>query len=120
MNRDNVRVVERGDCPRLALESGEPFGVTRQVRRQHLERHIAPEFRVVGAIHLAHSSFADLGEDLVMADAVPDHKCLSTGARYGFRNSRINRRKSISPQDSAIFPSWIRYTTRPVNSTERP
>ena len=50
---------------RLALEAGAHLGVRGQVRRQHLDRHVAPEPRVVGAIDLAHAARAERGEDLV-------------------------------------------------------
>ena len=43
VDRDDVRVIERGDGAGLALEAGEPIGVARHVRGQHLQRDVASE-----------------------------------------------------------------------------
>ena len=55
----DVRVVQRGEQLRLALEAGEAVGVGGKGRRQQLERHLAAELRVGGAVHLAHPAGAD-------------------------------------------------------------
>ena len=59
----DVRVVERGEQLRLALEAGEALRVGGEGRGQDLDRDLAPELRVGGAIDLAHAAFAELGGD---------------------------------------------------------
>ena len=61
----DVRVVEGGHGPRLALEPCEPFGVGGQLRGQHLDRDLASQPRVAGAVDLAHPAGPDEAEDLV-------------------------------------------------------
>ena len=64
---DDVRVGERGDGLRLALEPRAPVGVGGEGSRQDLDGDVALEPRVPGAIDLAHSAFADRREDFVGA-----------------------------------------------------
>ncbi len=61
-------MVERGEDFGFALESGEPFRVKGDVRRQHLDRHLALQLRVRRPIYLSHSAHADLGSDLIGAE----------------------------------------------------
>ena len=63
--RADVRVVELRDGARLALETGADLGGRGQARGQHLDRDIAAEAGVVGAIDLAHAAGAKGGEDPV-------------------------------------------------------
>jgi len=69
---DDVRVVERGEGLGLALEAREPIGVARHVGGQHLERHLAPELRVDGAIHLAHAACPDGSGNPVVGEGLAD------------------------------------------------
>ena len=64
----NVRVIERGEHLGLALEARQPIRVGGE-RLGHLERHVPVELRVSGSAHLPHSAFADLGGDLIYAEA---------------------------------------------------
>jgi hypothetical protein len=50
----DVRVVERGDCPGLALEALQPLRVRGHVGGKYLDRHLAPETRVPRPVDLAH------------------------------------------------------------------
>ena len=52
----DVRMIERREGARLALEARAPSRVGSEVRRQDLERDVAAEPRVVGAIDGAHAS----------------------------------------------------------------
>ena len=63
----DVRVVQRGDRLGLASEAGPELGITGQLRRKNLHGYQAVEARIAGAIHLAHPSGADDGENLVGA-----------------------------------------------------
>ena len=64
---DDVRMRERGDGLRFALEPRPPIGVGGERGRQDLDRHVTLEPRVPGAIDLAHSAFANRREDFVGA-----------------------------------------------------
>ncbi len=50
------------------LEAGEAFWIGRKRIRQHLDRHVAVQGRIVGAVHLAHATRADLRGDFVDAE----------------------------------------------------
>jgi hypothetical protein len=68
----NVRMVERGEDLRLALEAGEPVGIRGEVLRQHLEGDVPVERRIVRPIHLAHPPCADQGGDFIGAESSAD------------------------------------------------
>jgi hypothetical protein len=69
MNCDDVGVIESGDGAGLAFETLAAFRIGCHVWRQYLECHVALQFRVVGAIHLAHPSRPDQPSDLVVCQA---------------------------------------------------
>ena len=68
VNREDARVRQRGDRPRLGLEPPPHLGIGRDVRRHHLDGDVAIEPRVAGAIHLAHAARADALDDLVLGE----------------------------------------------------
>jgi hypothetical protein len=59
VDRADVRVIERREHTRFALESRESLGVGGECARQHLDGHVAPEARVARSIHLSHSAPAE-------------------------------------------------------------
>ena len=59
VNGADVRVIQRGEHPRLALEARAPVGLRRERRRQDFDRHLAPKRLVVRAVDLAHSANAE-------------------------------------------------------------
>ena len=65
----DVRVVQRRQRLRFACEPRQAIWVVRKRVGQHLERHLAIQFGVAGAKHLAHAAFADGGEHVVDAKA---------------------------------------------------
>ena len=67
---EEVGVVERCGGAGLALEAFPPIGAVRDLWRQHLDRHLAAEFGVAGAPHLAHPTGPDGGEDFVAAEPI--------------------------------------------------
>ena len=80
VHRDNVRVIEGGGGPGLALEARKAFRIARHVGGQHLDGDVAPELPVAGAIHLAHSAFAKFGDDAIWSECIPDvHRVLKPG-----------------------------------------
>ncbi len=70
----NVWMVERREHLGLALEAGEPVGVLRERGWQDLQRDIAMETGVAGAIDLAHSARADWDDDFIRAEASAGRK----------------------------------------------
>ena len=64
----DVRVVQRGEDFRLALETREPIGVTGERGRQDLDRDLALQRRVRRTIHFTHAADADAGDDFVDAE----------------------------------------------------
>ena len=63
-------MVELSEELRLALETGEALGILGEGGGQNLERHLAVELRVVGAVDLAHAAFTELGGDAATGDVV--------------------------------------------------
>ena len=75
--RADVGMAERGDRLRLALEPLAALRVTRELAREHLDRDVAREPRVPGAVHLAHASGAEGCHDFVGS------KTLARGEGHG-------------------------------------
>jgi hypothetical protein len=65
----DVGVVEGGKRLRLACEPRDALGVAGKRVRQRLDGDVSVQSRIARAIHLAHSAFAKLGDDLVATDA---------------------------------------------------
>src|SRR5207253_7200621 len=68
VDRGNVRMIERGQHLRLALEACEAIGIERERVWDDLQRDVATELRIARAIHLAHAAGADGREDLVRTE----------------------------------------------------
>ncbi len=77
VDRRDVGMVEEPRGLRLLLEPPQPVRVSGEGRRQHFDRHLAPEPGVPRALHLSHPSRAQRGEDLIGAKPAPgrDHGC---------------------------------------------
>ena len=60
-------MAQRGDCARLLLETPQPFRVSRERRRHHLDGDIAAQAQVACLIHLAHAACADKFNDFIGA-----------------------------------------------------
>ena len=69
VDRRDVRVVESREELRLTSEAGQALGIGRYLDGQHLDRHLAVELRVGGAVDLSHAAGADGGGDLVRPEA---------------------------------------------------
>jgi hypothetical protein len=65
VDRCDVRMIERGQHFRLALEARKLLGVNCELFRQDLDRDLAPEARIACAINLTHRARPDEREDLV-------------------------------------------------------
>ncbi len=115
--RDDVRVVEAGDRARLVLEAGEAVGVGGDVGGKHLERHIATEPTVPGAVHLAHSARAERADDLVVAETgTCDQRHRGSLPQVGFRARAPPRRRAA--RDWAVhFRKHGTIGSRPTGTT---
>jgi hypothetical protein len=63
VQRADVRMIQRGDRPRLVHEPLAGGDVVDDAARQHLDRHGAIEPGIAGFVHLAHPAGADPGLD---------------------------------------------------------
>ena len=63
VDRGDVRMIQRGEDLRLALEPRERDRDRRRRLRQDLHRDVAAELRVACAIHLAHATGAEQRDD---------------------------------------------------------
>ena len=64
----DVGVVQRGEDPGLSLEARQPVRVGGERLGQHLQRDVAVELRVAGAVHLAHAAGPERAGDVIGAD----------------------------------------------------
>ena len=68
VQRADVRMIERRDRARLALEALAQLRIRRERRRQDLDRHRAIEPRIARPIDLAHATRADERDDFIGAE----------------------------------------------------
>ncbi len=73
-DRDDAGMIEGGQGLGLAAEALQAIRVCGHRGRQHLERHVAAELRVGGAIHLAHAAGSDSCRDAVVGECPADHE----------------------------------------------
>ena len=73
VDRADVRMIQRGEHPRLPLEAREPLGVARERVRQELDRDIALELRVARAVHLTHAARTEQGLHLIHTKSLAFH-----------------------------------------------
>jgi len=68
-DRRDVRVVQESRRPRLLLEPPQAVRIRREGHRQHLDRDVAPQARILRAVDLPHPAGADRREDLVRPES---------------------------------------------------
>ena len=76
----DVRVIQRREHLRFALEAREPIRIARDRCRQDFDRDVAIQLRVAGAIDFAHAAGADGGQDLYGPSRVPAERATRTFA----------------------------------------
>jgi len=92
VNRADVRVVERRGHARLASEPIERLRVGGEIRGQELQRDLAAQADVFGAVHHAHAARAEPLQDLVVTDQGTKHSRLNCTATDGSaRRARLCR-----------------------------
>ena len=65
VNRRDVRVVQRCQHVRFALESRQPVGIVHERIGQNLQRDITVQLDVAGSMDFAHSTDADARGDFI-------------------------------------------------------
>ena len=80
VDRRDVRMVERGEDFRFALEPRQTFGIAGDQCRQHLDRHGSFEVGVGGSIDFTHPADADQRRDFVDAEARAGREGQVTGS----------------------------------------
>jgi hypothetical protein len=66
---EDVRVAERRGRAGFLLESMEAIDMGRERAGQYFDRHVTPEPRIAGTVHLAHSACAECAHDFVRPKA---------------------------------------------------
>jgi hypothetical protein len=69
IDRRDVRVIERRERLRLALEAGADLRILEQGARQDLQGHLATEARVARTVDFRHATGADCRQRFVWAEA---------------------------------------------------
>ena len=86
IDREDIRMVEARDGPRLAFQPREALGIERGRGGQHLDGDVPPQARVPGTVHLSHAASAYQGDHLVR----PESSARVHGHRWILREG-INR-----------------------------
>ena len=73
VDRADVRVVQRGEELRLAAKAAESLFILGHLGGQNLDRHVAPEVRVGGAVDLPHPPGPEPVGDPVVKERLADH-----------------------------------------------
>ncbi len=109
VERADMRVIERRNRARLALEPLARLGIARHVRRQDLDRDGAIQARVAGFVDLAHAARAKGGLNLVGAKTCSSGEAHGTSLLRGRRASGAflevgdYSRERVAPER----PTWI-------------
>ena len=75
INRTDIGVIQRGCRARFALKPAKRVGITDDFIRQKFKRHEAAQTDVLGLVNHSHSARAQLLDDAVMRDGLPDKAC---------------------------------------------
>ena len=67
----DVRMIQGGEHSGFSLEAGDAIWIGRERLGKHLERNVAVERGVAGAIHFAHTASPERVAHLVRADPCP-------------------------------------------------
>jgi len=68
VDRRDIRMIQGGEHLRFSPETSESIGIGRERVREDLQRDVAIELRIAGAVDLAHATRADLRDDLEWAE----------------------------------------------------
>jgi hypothetical protein len=73
---------QRGHGARLLLEAGQGIGATDSAFGQDLDRDVAAQLRITGAVDFAHAALAEQSGDFVVRQAFSDHVATSSGGVF--------------------------------------
>ena len=105
VNRTDVRMIQRREHLRFALEPRQAIRIAGKCRRQDLDRDVAIQLRIARAVDLAHPADAEQAVDAEHAD----RRCRSAARRAGPMST-----DSPSPHDRAPrHPGLTARGTRP-------
>ena len=105
VDRADVRMIERREHARFALEARQPIGVGDEGRRQDLDRDVAPQLRVARAIHLAHAARAEQRQISYDAEPPADERSAAVASGHQRRDAANRRRREIRPPSGACASS---------------
>ncbi len=101
VNGRDVRMIERGEELRLALEPQPAVGLECEQLGQDLQRDVAIQLRVARAVHLAHSADTQRADDMVGTDSM-------TRGEAGVSRSVVHRLRSGSQRFVEPVPTDVR------------
>ena len=101
VDRDDVGVVDRGREVGLAVEPRAEVGVVGQLVGQQLERHLAPQFALLGEVDDAHAAAAEDPLDAVRPEVGAEAR-VGTRRGHGATNRAVFDHQSYS---AALSPS---------------
>src|SRR5438552_3841031 len=104
VNGADVRMVQGSEDLGFAAESCETLGVVCERLGENLQRDVAPELRVMRAIHLAHAARAKERDDFVSAESGPDSDRHYFGGTRCFSSS-LQFRTTSSSEATRSAPS---------------
>src|SRR4029078_2162324 len=87
----DIRVIQRGQHPRLALESPQPLRIPGKRLGQHFDRYLSSQFAVRRAVHNAHAARTQLLLDSVIPESLAYHKGSSRNPLKTVRQFYIQR-----------------------------
>jgi len=93
-------VVQLGEHLGFPAKTPEPFIIVRHAGGQDLERYIAAQFGIRGAIHLSHAAGADGRQNLVEAETS------SAGERHTGRRIILYQFRSAGPAPHSTLSFW--------------
>jgi hypothetical protein len=82
VNCRDVRVVERSQHLRFAAKARQAFRVVAELSGQNLERHVAIQLGVAGAIDFAHATRAKFPQNAVVRDDGPGFQSVLAQSKY--------------------------------------
>ena len=104
IERGDVRVIERGQDARFAVEAGAALGVGGPIAGQHFEGDVATQAGIARAIHLAHPARAERCRDLEHADVAAD--------THRIREAGLQAQATPAPFAPVIFSPLTRCSPR--------
>ena len=114
---------QRGEHFRFSLEAGEAIRICRNRGGEHLEGDLTLQVRVRGAIHLAHSAFAEERGHFIGAETRAASEIRrGHGVGQAFNRIRVNARKSSRDSTtirrtisrSSFWYSWMATFLKPT------